>query len=161
MFAQAQEEHQWLAQLAGNWTFESECAAGPDPAQPPMKSTGKVVARTLGGLWVLLEGEGDTPDGQMCQSIITLGYDATAQKFVGSFIASVMGQLWIYSGTRDAAKRVLVLDTVGPKFDGPGTANYQDIFEMIDQDHWTLSSQVQGDDGNWTKFMTAHYHRVK
>jgi Protein of unknown function (DUF1579) len=37
MFAEPQAEHQWLQQLAGDWTTEAECAMGPD--QPPTKTT--------------------------------------------------------------------------------------------------------------------------
>ena len=33
----------------------------------------------------------------------TLGYDPAKKKYVGTFIASVMTHLWIYSGSLDAA----------------------------------------------------------
>lgn len=54
-------EHEWLLQLVGDWTFETECVMGPD--QPPMKSTGKQTTRPLGSLWTLGEMENDGPDG--------------------------------------------------------------------------------------------------
>jgi hypothetical protein len=38
-------------------------------------------------------------------------------------------------------------------------ANYQDIMTVENDNHWILSSQMQGPDGQWTKFMTAHYRR--
>jgi hypothetical protein len=40
-------------------------------------------------------------------------------------------------------------------------AKYQDIMEFVSDDHRTLSSQMQNDDGTWNKFMTAHYYRKK
>jgi Protein of unknown function (DUF1579) len=57
---------------------------------------------------------------------------------------------------------VLTLDAEGPSFADPNkTAKYQDIIEVVSDDHHVLSSQVLGDDGRWNRFMTAHYRRVK
>lgn len=155
-----QKEHQWLQRLVGEWTFDSECSMGPD--QPPMKSTGQEVVRSFGGLWTIGEGSGEMPGGGTCQSVMTLGYDPQAKRFVGTFIASVMTHLWTYNGTLDAAEKVLTLDTEGPSFAGDGTmAKYQDIIEFVSDDHRTLSSQVLGPDGNWTPFMKAHYRRKR
>jgi hypothetical protein len=36
---------------------------------------------------------------------------------------------------------------------------YQDIVEMKSDDHRTLTSQMQMEDGTWNRFMTAHYRR--
>ena len=154
------KEHQWLQRLVGEWTFEGECQMGAD--QPPSKSTGKESVRSLGGLWTIGEGEGDTPDGGACKSIMTLGYDPATKKFVGTFIASVMTHLWPYSGTLDASQKVLTLDSEGPSFTDDGTfAKYQDIIEFITDDHRTLSSQYVGPNGEWIPFMKAHYRRKK
>ena len=159
MQAEPQKEHQWLQTLVGEWSFEGECMMGPD--QPPMKNTGVCVTRSLGGLWTISEGSGEMPGGGMMNSIITLGYDPQKQRFVGTFVASMMTYLWLYEGTLDAAGKVLTLDAEGPSFSGDGMAKYQDIVTVESKDHWILSSQMQGDDGQWTKFMTAHYRRKK
>lgn len=158
-FPEPQKEHRWLQRLVGDWTFETECVMGPD--QPPMKTTGKESVRSLGGLWTIGEGEGETPDGGVCQMITTLGYDPRAQCFVGTFVVGVMTHLWPYRGSLDAAERVLTLDSEGPSFADDGSmAKYQDIIEFIDDDHRTLSSQYLGADGNWIPFMTGHYRRT-
>jgi hypothetical protein len=157
---QPQKQHQWLARLVGDWTFESECNAGPD--QPPMKYTGKETVRLLGELWTIGEMEGEMPGGGLCQSIMTLGYNPQTQRFVGTFIASVMTHLWPYNGSLDADEKVLTLDSEGPSFAGDGTmAKYQDIIEFLSDDHRTLSSQFLGPDGQWVPFMKATYRRVK
>lgn len=151
-------EHQWLHQLIGEWTFESECFMGPD--QPPMKSSGSEVVRSLGGLWTIGEGVGGGPEGGTWSSVMTLGYDPRIQRFVGTFIASMMTHLWPYNGTLDAARKVLTLDSEGPSFSGDGSmSKYQDIIEIIDADHRTLKSQVPGPNGEWTQFMSATYTR--
>ena len=153
-----QQEHKWLQRLVGEWSYEHECSMGPD--QPPMKATGTESVRSLGGLWTVGEGQGKMPDGDPHTTIMTLGYDPQAKRFVGTFIASMMTHLWIYNGTLDTAGKVLTLDTEGPDFSGgPDLIPYQDIIEFVDENHRMLSSQLRGPDGKWNTFMTAHYYR--
>jgi hypothetical protein len=154
-----QKEHRWLQRLVGEWTMEAEMSMGPD--QPPMTSRGQETVRSLGGLWTIGEGTSETPGGGTHESIMTLGYDPRTQRFVGTFVASVMTHLWPYSGTLDASGKVLTLDSEGPSFAGDGTmARYQDIIEFQSDDHRTLSSQFLGPDGQWVPFMKAHYRRT-
>jgi len=161
MHAEPQQEHQWLHQLVGDWTFEGECSMG--PGQPPMKNTGSETVRSQGGLWVLCEGQSEMPGGGgTATSLMTLGYDPAKKRFLGTFIASCMTHLWVYDGSRDAAGKVLTLDTEGPSFTGEGKmAKYQDLIELVSADHRTLTSQALGEDGQWHRFMTAHYRRKK
>lgn len=153
-----QKEHAWLQKLVGEWSADMECVMGPD--QPPMKSKGSETTRSIGGLWTMGEGTGEMPDGGKATSVMTLGYDPQKQRFVGTFIASMMTHMWKYEGTLDASGKVLTLDTEGPGMSGDGQMmKYQDIMTFVDDDHRILTSRVQGEDGNWTQFMTAHYHR--
>ena len=150
--AEPTQEHRWLHQLVGEWTFEGECNMGPD--QPAMKFTGSESVRSLGGLWTIGEGEG------ACRSIMTLGYDPRTQRFVGTFIAAEMTHLWPYNGTLDAAGKVLTLDSQGPSMSGDGSiCKYQDIIEFVSEHHRTLSSQFLKEDGQWHPFMKSHYRR--
>jgi hypothetical protein len=154
------KEHEWLQKLVGNWTSEMECVMGPD--QPPMKSKGSESVRSIGGLWTMGEGTGEMPDGNKMTSIMTLGYDPARQRFVGTFIASMMTHMWKYEGTLDASGKVLTLDTEGPGMSGDGKmTKYKDIVTFVDDDHRILTSRIQGEDGQWTEFMTAHYRRTK
>lgn len=154
-----QKQHQWLHRLVGDWTFVNKCSMGPD--QPAMESTGKESVRLLGKLWTIGEGVSEHPPGGDFRSIMTLGFDPVTNRFVGTFVASMMTHLWPYNGTLDATEKILTLDSEGPSFSGDGTmAKYQDMIEFISDDHRTLSSQILGPDGKWNLFMTAHYHRV-
>jgi hypothetical protein len=158
MHAEPQKEHQWLQQLVGDWKYESECIMGPD--QPPMKSEGKESVRSLGGLWTLGELQSEMPDGSLGTMIMTLGYDPAKKRFVGTFVGSMMTHLWIYDGHLDASGKMLTLNAEGPSFAGDGKlAKYQDIIEVKSANERVLSSQVLGDDGKWTRFMTATYRR--
>jgi hypothetical protein len=153
-------EHAWLQKLVGEWKGEGEGTAGPD--QPPMKWTVDETVRGIGDVWIQAESSGIMPDGGGPSTmIITLGYDPHKKRFSGTFIGSMMTHLWIYEGDLDAAGKVLTLNAEGPGMMGPGMVKYQDIVEIISDDHRTLSSQMQMPEGTWNKFMTVHYRRKK
>lgn len=160
MFASPQKEHAWLQQLVGEWTFESECIG--EPGKPAEKFRGSEQVKSLGGLWVIGEGQGEMPGGNTGQMLITLGFDPKRNRYIGTWIGSMMTRLWIYDGELDPSGRVLTLNAEGPSFTGEGKmAKYQDIIEIKSSDHRVLTSRSLGDDGKWTQFMTAHYRKVK
>lgn len=158
MCAAPQEEHAWLQSMVGKWTYESEALMEPD--QPPEKFTGTEQVRSIGDLWILAEGRGEMPGGGPTTSLITLGYDPQKQRYVGTWIGSMMTYLWVYDGELDAAKKVLTLNAEGPAMTGDGKfAQYKDVIEFRSPDHRILTSHIQRDDGQWQQFMTAHYFR--
>jgi Protein of unknown function (DUF1579) len=155
-----QKEHLWLEKLVGEWSFETECIMG--PGQPPSTHAGTEAVRSMGGVWFLCEGRGDMPGGGTATTLMTLGYDQAKKRYVGTFIGSMMTNLWLYEGQLDASGKILTLDTDGPSFTEPGkTAKYQDIIEIKSDNHRVLSSQALGEDGKWHRFMTANYRRRK
>lgn len=161
MFAQPVVQHQWLDRLVGNWTSEMTCPMGPD--QPPMIHKGKETVRSLGGLWVICEGEAEMPEGGISRSIMTLGYDPQQSCFVGTFIASVMTHLWTYQGMLSEGDSKLVLDTIGPDFSSESgeMVQYKDTIILVDEDHRILTSSCLTKEGVWQQFMEGHYYRVK
>ena len=42
-------------------------------------------------------------------TLMTLGYDPRKKRFVGTFVGSMMTNLWIYDGELDKDERVLTL----------------------------------------------------
>jgi hypothetical protein len=158
MPAQPQVEHQWLQKLVGEWTYETEAMMGPE--QPPVKSTGIETVRSLGGLWVLAEGQGEMPGCGMATTLMTLGYDPRKQRYVGTWIGSMMTYLWHYDGELDTGKTVLTLNADGPVMTGEDKlGKYQDVIEFKDDNHRVLTSHMLRDDGQWQHFMTAQYWR--
>ena len=160
MKAEPQKEHEWLHKLVGEWTFETEATM--EPGKPAEKCAGSESVRSLGGLWILAEGQGEMPGGGPATMIMTLGYDPQKKRFVGTWIGSMMTHLWIYDGALDAAERVLTLEAEGPSMTGDGgMAKYRDVIELKSDDHRVLTSHMLGDDGTWHGFMTANYRRKK
>lgn len=160
MKVEPQKEHQWLQQLVGEWTFEGEATMGPD--KPTAKSTGTESVRSLGGLWIVGEGKGEMPNGQVGQMLITVGYDPEKKKFVGTWVGSMMTKLWVYEGSLNDAGTTLTLEAEGPDMSSPGkTAKYQDVIEIKNNDEHLFYSQMLGSDGQWHRFMTSTYRRRK
>lgn len=160
MFGEPGEEHAWLQKLVGEWTYESDCAMG--PGQPNQKLTGRQTVATLGGFWIIGEGTGEMPGGGEARTRITIGYDPAKGRYVGTWVGSMMPNLWTYEGELDAAGKVLTLESLGPSFAGDGTTSvYQDIIEWKDDDTHLFRSRVKQPDGTWNQFMIAEYRRVR
>jgi hypothetical protein len=133
-----------------------------EPGKPPAQWKAFESVRSLAGLWFLAEGQGEMPGGGASTTLMTLGYDPQKKRYVGTFIGSMMTNLWVYDGALDAAGRVLTLDTEGPDFTAEGKmTKYKDMIEFKSDDHRVLTSNMLGDDGKWHGVMTAHYRRKK
>ncbi len=158
MTAEPRGEHRWLQKLVGEWTFEGEATM--EPEKPLENFQGTETVRSLGDIWILAEGE--IRGGGIATTLMTLGYDQKKERYVGTFIASMMTHLWVYDGALDAAGRELTLHTEGPNMAAEGQmAKYKDVIELKSDDHRVLTSHMLGDDGKWHAFMTANYRRKK
>ena len=154
-----QAEHDWLRQLVGDWNVELEMAMGPD--MPTEKSTGIERVRAIGDVWIVAEGEGEMPGGGTANVILTLGYDPAKGHFVGTFIGSMMTNMWVYEGKLDPAKNTLTLEAEGPSMAGDGTLSlYRDVIELKSSDHRVMTSSAPGPDGKYVSFMTQHARRI-
>ena len=156
----AQSEHEWLQQLVGEWTWESDAPG--EPGKEIQKHTGSEVVRSLNGIWIVAEGRGTSPDSAPSTTIMTLGYSPERNKYVGTFVASMMTDLWLYEGWLEADRNALVLDTEGPSFpDMSRRSKYKDTIRIIDGNNRVLTSQYQDESGHWNEFMTARYRRSR
>jgi hypothetical protein len=159
MNAEPQKEHAWLHRMVGEWTYEIEACM--QPGEPPQKFKGRETVRSIGGIWIVAEGQGEMGGG-VATTILTVGFDPASKKFVGSWIGSMMTYLWSYEGTLDAAERVLTLDCEGPIFDGSGgMTKYKDVHTLISDNERTLTGNFLDKEGKWNEMMTCTYHRVR
>ncbi|HEU0051856.1 MAG TPA: DUF1579 domain-containing protein [Longimicrobium sp.] len=161
MKPELRDEHRWLERLVGEWTYTGE--ASHEPGAPPEHYEGTERTRSLGGAWVVSEGRGGAPDGEVGTTLMTLGYDPEKGEVVGTFVGSMMTMMWIYeNGKIDFERNVLTLEAEGPSFFAEGaTALYRDAIELRGDDERVMTSSVQADDGSWLTFMTATYRRVR
>ena len=112
MKTEPQMEHQWLQKLVGEWTYEADATM--EPGKPPEKFKGTESVRSLGGLWILAEGQGEMPGCGAATTLLTLGYDPQKQRYVGTWIGSMMTHLWVYNGTLDATGQYLAASPLEP-----------------------------------------------
>lgn len=156
MKTEALAQHRWLQQMVGEWEFESECNMG--PGQALVNDRGVETVRMFGDIWMISDSRSGDGDSSW-SAVITLGYDPKNECFVGSFIASMMTNMWIYKGQLDKTEKTLTLDTEGPNFADGKITRYQDIVTMINATERTLTSQMWGEDNQWHPFMKALYRR--
>jgi hypothetical protein len=158
-FPGPEKEHQWLHQFVGSWVTESKGTMGPD--QPPIETTGTLTSKMLGEFWVVNQMVGDFMGTQM-NGIQTIGYDATKKKYIGTWVDSMAGHMWVYEGTVDETGKILTLEADGPNFmDAGKTTKFQDIYEFKSADEMVMTSKMLGTDGKWVTFMTGTAKRKK
>ena len=158
MFSKPQPEHKWLDQLVGNWSFE-HCCRMLDGSQS--NDSGRMVCRSLGGMWLLAESTGgDSSNVGPWSNLLTVGYDTEKKQYVGTFIGSMMSNIWPYHGTMDESGKRLSLYSEGPKLDGTGIGKYRDTIEIVDLNLWLFISEREEDDGEWVQFMESKQSRL-
>ena len=148
-------EHTFLKKFVGEWTTTSECQMG--PGQPALQCEGKFKARMLGEFWLISDTEGAMA-GTTVHAVLTLGYDPQQQKYVGTWVDSMMNHLWKYEGSVEG--ETLTLEAAGPNFLAGGKpALFRDLYEFKSADEIAVSSQMQSDDGTWVTFITGTARR--
>ncbi len=155
MFGKPQEQHRGLDQFVGSWRIEQTCHT-PDGKTNQVQS--EMTCRMLGGLWLILDQSGTSDEGDWT-CMTTLGYDPKKNQYIGTFVGSMMTHMWEYQGQVDASGKRLPLSTVGPTFDGAGTANYRDTIEVVSADVWRFTSDMEQKDGEWSQIMAATHTR--
>ena len=157
MFAKPQHEHQWLDPLIGQWKIEHECQ---EPDGKISTTLGVMNCRSLGGMWLICESSGESSEAELWSAIMTLGYDLHQKQYVGTFVGSMMTNIWHYQGVVDESGKRLPLESEGPAFDGSGRCKYRDTIEILDNENWLFTSELQADDGKWRQFMAGKHTRT-
>ena len=158
-FPAPEKEHAFLKKFAGRWTTQSDCVMG--PGLPPMKMTSTINARMIGEFWVVSEVNNSSM-GKKVTALQTIGFDATKKRYVGTWIDSMLGHLWHYTGSVDPTGQILTLEAEGPNFmTGKGTTIFRDIYEFKSDDHILATSLAKDENGKWVQFVTAHSKRQK
>ena len=160
MSSNPQGQHRWLDRFVGDWTYEMKASAA--PGQPPELQSGTENVRSLGGFWVVAEASGTSAAGVNSASFLALGFDPAKGRYIGTFVGSMMPDLWLYDGELDSTGTTLTLHTEGPSFTAEGKrAKYRDVMRFESDDRRTLTSNHRDENGEWHAFMTTTYQRVR
>lgn len=153
-----QEQHLWLKRLIGHWQSDVECYMGGD--EPVFTNTGSEKFSALGDFWVVSEIKSDSPEFPFCAQM-TLGYDAEKSQYVGTWVDSMAGFLWNYTGSVDQTGNVLTFFTEGPCPMAPGKlTKFREVTEILDEKTKRFTSSMLGEDGNWKTCMVVNAKRV-
>ena len=152
------EQHDWLQKLVGEWTTATEIYL---PGGEIMNTTGTESVRSIGGFWVVNEGD-SSGMGLEFNSILTIGYSPDKGHFIGTWIDSLNPDPFLYTGSLNSNKETLTLETEGPcpMKDGAIT-KFKEVIEIENPDHRVFTSYYEGDDGEWIKGLVTHSRRAK
>lgn len=152
------KEHQWLDRFVGEWESEGQCYMKPEA---PEKMTGTEETERLGAFWTVTKGNGAMGDMKVSY-ILTLGYDAAKSKYVGTWVDSMTGTLWVYEGTVSEDGNTLTLETEGPcPMHGGKVMSFKEVTEFKGPDEKVFTSSMKGADGEWTKVVSIISKRKK
>ncbi|MCR6657101.1 MAG: DUF1579 domain-containing protein [Opitutus sp.] len=147
-------EHRWLERFVGTWDIEIEVSPG--PGQPTQVMHGTEIAQMVGPFWLVTEGSNEVFPYR-CR--LTLGYDATRGRYVGSWIDTMTSHFWRYDGQVDATGRILSLDTEGPFPGESGLVKFREVTEFITDDHRRFTSNRQNAQGGWDALCRMTFRR--
>jgi Protein of unknown function (DUF1579) len=153
------KEHEWLQQFIGEWENETEIFM--EPGKPPMKVKGTEIVRSLGGFWIVSNGKSEMM-GKPFTSVLTLGFDPQAKKYIGTWVDSMSSIIWKYEGSVDPTGKILTLETKGPCPMKPEKiVKFHEATEIKSKDERVFTSKMQDDDGKWNTIVRVTSKRVK
>lgn len=163
---QPNENHQQLAQLAGNWTDEVKMWMV--PGMPPLVSTGTCTRKPImNGRFY--EGEFKSvmsmpgPDGKMQSMPFTgaslEGYDNAKKKFISTWADSMGTGIMMSEGTYDPATKTFTYTAEMQMLPGM-TRKVREVLKVIDKDHHTFEF-YEDRGGKEMKTMEIAYTRAK
>lgn len=152
------EPHKRLLGMEGTW--DAEVSMWMAPGQPPAKSAGTSVNKSiLGGRWIEQQFTGSAM-GQPFQGVGYTGYDNTRKKYVSTWMDNMSTALMVSEGTFDAAGKVLTSTstTMDPMTGKP--AQSKGVMRIVDADHHVYE-MWESHDGKENKSLEIHYRRKK
>jgi hypothetical protein len=114
----------------------------------------------LGGFWLATEYKGEMM-GKPFTGRGTMGYDQHKQKYVGTWIDSIASGLYLSEGTADASGKVWTMVAQGYCDNEGRSITMKQIYEIKDEDTWTLSFLTPNPDGKEMTTGTIEYKRRK
>ena len=147
---------EWLKQFEGSWKVEAK-----EPGADEVSHTVTMESHSIGDKWMVSKQSGKM--GEMdFEAVQTVGYDAKAKKFVGTWVDSTSSFTWQLSGTLDESGKKLTLGSEGADWSDPTKKRkYRDVYEFKSENEIATVSEMLGDDGKWKAFMTSKMTRLE
>ncbi len=128
---------EWLKQFEGTWATDFN---------------GTMESRVVGKLWIVNEYNFQTG----LSAVQLIGYDARKRQFTGSWVDFSSTFQWHYTGSLDAAGKILTLEAEGPDLTDPTKSRrYRDSYEFKSENEIAATSEMLNDQGEWKTFNTG------
>ncbi len=150
------ENHEWLAQLEGTWTYTN--TAYTDPNAEPEVTQGKTVMQMVCQGRYLQGTHTGTSFGMPFEGHSTIGYDNNSNMYVSNWIDNMGTGFMGATGTRDG--NTLTEDASYVNMEG-GEDKMKMVTTIQNKDEHTMDLYSVDADGNEVKLMAFVYKRVK
>ncbi|MEE8525903.1 MAG: DUF1579 domain-containing protein [Thermoanaerobaculia bacterium] len=132
------ENHEFLARLEGDWTFESKMWM--DPSAPPMESQGAAEkTMILGGRYLQEESSGEAM-GQPFHGRALTAFDNVSGEFAGTWIDNMGTGILISRGSRDGDSLTLIGEMTDPM--SQQQMKLRMVTRIVDEDHHVFDYYV-------------------
>jgi hypothetical protein len=149
------ENHEFLARLEGEWTFETTLWM--DPSMPPMKSAGTATkTMILGGRFLQEEVSGSVME-QPFQGLAVTGFDNVTREFMGTWIDDMATTVMYSRGSRTGDELTLNSEMTDPMSGQP--MELRMVTRVVDEDHHVFDYYVKMPGMAETKQMAIEYTR--
>ena len=165
--AKTNENHKFLADLNGTWTYTVKMWMG-DPNAKPQESKGTAVRKSMmdGRYFVMdvtgkmqMPGADGKPKDVTFKGMGIEGYDNVKKKFVGSWVDNMGTGIMMSEGTYDPATKALTY--TGEEEMVPGMKQkVREVVKLVDKDHMALE-WYEDRGGREAKTMEINYTRKK
>ncbi|MFO0984581.1 MAG: DUF1579 domain-containing protein [Planctomycetota bacterium] len=149
--------HGYLKAQVGTWDATVKMMM---PGAPPSEDHAVATNTMIGDLWLVEDFKGSFGGMPFSGRGIT-GYDSHKNKYVGTWVDSMVDYLIVVEGTADATGKVRTITYEAPSQTGPGMEKHRDVTELKDNDTILLSMYTTGADGKEAMTMQITYKRRK
>ncbi len=151
------KEHQELAKMVGEWTYESKFWMSPDQKEPMVTSGTAKFESILGGRYVKSKMKGmmmnTTFEGRGLD-----GYDNARKVYVSTWIDNMGTGIMYMEGTKEDGKLVYNGTSVNPVT--KTAEKLKTVIAPVDDDHFKMEMFMVTDNGEF-KSMEINYTRKK
>jgi len=76
------------------------------------------------------------------EQILTIGYDAAKEKYIGTIVDSMTSHLCQFEGSFDATGKILTYETEGPVPNPQTPSKFREVTELKSPDHKVFTSSI-------------------
>lgn len=150
------ENHAWMAQLEGNWTYTNTNYM--DPSGQPTTSNGKTVMQMVCQGRYLQGHHTGTSFGMPFEGHSTMGYDNISKEFIGNWIDNMGTGFMRSKGTLEG--NTLTENATYVNMEG-GEDRMKMVTTIKNKNEHSMVMYMYDPDGNEIKMMEIDYKRVK